>query len=423
MPPDLGPRGSGSPSSIVFARFATMGLALGTAPLIARAIGPAGRGEVAASMMTATLIPLAVSLGVPLAVRVYTAAEGGTGFLRAGRRFAWTTLPLCVLLGLAAKLTVLTTLSTAATVAFLCYASMGALFVHALCDQSFLMVQRRYLHIAILQSSQIVVATVAICALWLNDALDVPSVLWAQSTGQVAAFASGVILVGAQEKTEIMGFRALLRKSVRFSGIQIAEAAAQRLDQVVMVPIIGATQAGFYALASTLASIPIALGHALGSVYFSAFARVSNLDIAGLARRTIRISFALCSLFAGVLAVAAIPVVPWLFGDPFRPAVVPTLIALAGSPLLVSGYIGAQALTARSDGHRVTAAYVIGTVVGLVALVPLGHAMGAEGAALAAIVGYGVTLLLVCAPQKGGLSSWIPRPSDFRDLMADVRAH
>lgn len=411
-----------SPSSLVLARLGTMGLALATAPIIARAIGPRGRGEVAAAMMTATLIPLAVGLGVPLAVRVFTASTGGTQHLRAGRRFAWVCLPACLALAVAARWTVLTTLSASATIAFVSYASMGALFVHAMCDQSFLMVHRRYLHIAILQASQIVMATISIGALWALDSLNVASILWAQSTGQLAAFGCGLLFVGRLTATDAdITLRTMLRKSLRFSGIQLAEAAAQRLDQVVMVPIIGLAQSGFYALASTLSAIPIALGHAMGTIYFQAFARATTAEMRHLARRAIRITFVLSASFAAIIAAVSIPIVPWLFGEPFRPAVEPTLIALAGSPFFVSGYVGAQALTARGDARRVTVSYAVGTVVGLAALLVLGPHLGAIGAAISALAGYATTLVFVSIPHGLRLGPWLPRISDFHGLLSVAR--
>lgn len=413
-----------SPLIIVIGRVLTLLLSLATAPIIAREIGPVGRGHVAAAMVAAMLIPIVLSLGIPIGVRVLTATHGGTSFVRVGRRYAWIALPACLLLGVLAHLTLLHDLESSATTAFLFYSGLGALFIHALCSQSALIVRREYLRVALLQTSQIFVSTIAILVLWAIDAVSVASVLWSQSLGTLAAFSTGLafVRVGRSADEPRMALRDLVRQSLPYAGGQLAEIAAMKADQLLALPIIGGVQAGYYAVAATIASLPIAVAHALGTIYFRTVAKSAELTANLVAMSAIRVSWLVGVGTTIPIAVATPWLVPLVFGSAFSPASSPTLLALIGSPIAVANYVGSQALAARGRGHEITSAQVLGLATGLGALVLLGPALGAKGAAIASTVGFAVTLIVISMHHSRALSVWIPRRSDVTTLLREARS-
>src|SRR5690606_37094759 len=89
-------------SLIAIGRYASIGMSLLTVPLVARALGPDGRGISATMVAVITLATVFLGLGVPLVLRRRVAeGERMRPVLSAGRSFAVLTLVPAALLAIA----------------------------------------------------------------------------------------------------------------------------------------------------------------------------------------------------------------------------------------------------------------------------------------------------------------------------------
>jgi len=171
-----------------------------------------------------------------------------------------------------------------------------------------------------------------------------------------------------------------------------------RLDVAILGALAGPAVLGVYAVASKYAELLRLPGLAMTYVLYPAFARRDSAN-AWIRTKALLFRAACLNLAAAVpLALAAVLVLPSLYGTAFRGAVHPAWILLGG--LLgesVAGLITAYLYGVGRPGLNSLAigAGVVVTVVGDLALIP---AHGAAGAAVASALAYGCTCatLLLC---------------------------
>lgn len=190
-----------------------------------------------------------------------------------------------------------------------------------------------------------------------------------------------------------------------------------QLDQALMVPLSSTAQLGFYAVAVSLAGLPAAAVQGVRDVVFS-YSAVMASD-PQLVARSSRVSVALCVPVVIIGAVLCKPVVPLLFGSDFAPAVLMSQVLLAAAlPSTVTAVIGAGLMSA--GRQRMRSMIMLGgaalTVVLVVLLVPR---YGGEGAATASLLTYVVVALLclVAYTRATGVSlrdCLVVRRSDLR---------
>ncbi|SCG68642.1 O-antigen ligase family protein [Micromonospora coxensis] len=169
----------------------------------------------------------------------------------------------------------------------------------------------------------------------------------------------------------------------------LAAISSARLDQVVGLPLIGARELGYYAVAVSLAELPMVVATAARTVLMGRPAGESSRDTTQVARLAVLASVVIC----GLLALSAGFAVPLVFGADFTPAVAPTVILCAGTLLYACMTIYSAALLAHNRPGWSSAALVTGSVVGILALLALAP-LGAVGAALASLAGYAVAMII-----------------------------
>lgn len=399
-----------TPAGISVGRMGTQSLSLITAPIIAQAIGPSGRGWTAASIAAITITGVVIGLGVPLAVRRRAVIETDRASLvRTARLFAWFTAIPSIGLGLLLAVTLLQGLDLAAHIAFLVAMTTSALTVSWVIDTQVFVADRRYFRILWLGSIQTVTYFSVVLVLWLADSMSIAGVIWAYASGTVAAFLLGRWW-NRQGKGKVKAFGSLFREGLKLWGSQAAEIASARLDQLLVLPIIGAAPAGLYSVAATIGALPVSIGLGLGTSAFRGFVEDRSKD---RVERAIRMAFAVALTLAVVVGVVGIWGIPWLFGEDFSGAVPLTFITLAGGVAVVGSYICSMALTARERGLTMTGVQVAGLVVGIALLIPAGNAWGAMGAAAASTIGYVATLGGSLLALRVRPWNAIPRPADF----------
>ena len=322
--------------------------ALLTGPLLARYLGPADRGTLAAVVVPLTLVTLLGAVGLPEAVTYAVAARLAPlrQVLRAGLAIGFVTgvasaaviWPLAPVLlrnspeyvGLMRWMTVLVVVSMA----------MAAVRAAAQGRGRFdLSNAERWL--SVLTRVPLLVVLAVAGALTVTSAA-----LATYATGVVAMMVLWYVL---RERDEPPVPRAprLERKLLTF-GAQawigtVASILVLRLDQAVLAPLVGAAQLGFYAVAVSLAEVPSTLQLAMRDVMFPT---ATDRGDPHLIARSNRILMLLSGALAVVGAVACPLVLPLLFGDDFEPAVrMAQILFLACIPAGIGMIVGAGLLS------------------------------------------------------------------------------
>jgi O-antigen/teichoic acid export membrane protein len=191
-----------------------------------------------------------------------------------------------------------------------------------------------------------------------------------------------------------------------------------RIDQVFVGPILGARQLGYYAVAASIAQLPLTLGRAVASRAFGTVAQSD--DPAELMSRYMRLSL----LVSGILAVAVAvvcPLVPLLYGRSFRYSLVPLLWLLPGSVVLCGSLTATSCLTSAGRPGQTTIAEAIGlagTLAGLPLIVPR---YGIRGAAIFSSITYLVVFLTYRHfLRRLGVTRMRPRIGDIAILRTSV---
>jgi O-antigen/teichoic acid export membrane protein len=169
----------------------------------------------------------------------------------------------------------------------------------------------------------------------------------------------------------------------------------RRADLLIVSAILGAAQAGPYAIALAISSLQVMLPRALAAVILPRVARDANAapgsgDVLDRSSR----HAVILSCGAGLAVVAVTPLIPLVYGPDFRPAMELTLILVPGSV----AYGIASVLTAGIIGQGKSSFPLVAALVTapptVVAYLVATHAFGTTGAAVASSVSYAVVGLL-----------------------------
>jgi O-antigen/teichoic acid export membrane protein len=406
-----------SPAHLVIGRLGASALALLSAPIVARAIGPDGRGETAAAIALFYIVPVVLALGVPLEVRRLAALSDGKPALRSARVLCLFGFALSLPGALALYFTLFSRFSSTAQLV----ASLGILLcpltMSWMCDNSVLIAHCRYRAVFLVQIASPIVYVILVGGLWLTGRATTATVLISNISGTVVTFLLCLVLTRTSVRGSYQPYRKLSKAGIRYAGSSIAESASSRLDQVLVLPLIGSYQAGIYSVAATVASVPLALGHALGSSFFPAIARSQGDVKSGLQARAVRTGLALSVITVPPLCIIVAWGIPFVFGRDFSPAIPVAWASLIGSGAMLAAYVCSMALAADGRGIRMTVAQVLSLAAGIGLLYLLGPRFGAVGAAFASSISYMALLVMLILGLGVPKSRIIPRWVDFRSAL------
>lgn len=208
--------------------------------------------------------------------------------------------------------------------------------------------------------------------------------------------------------------RELLRKSLIYGGKanigHIAQFLNYRLDMFLVAYFLGPTAVGFYAIAVGLAEKLWMIPSAIGTVLFPKVSAVGESKANSLTANVTRHATLLVALLALGLASLAHPLIVGVYGPAFAPSVLPFLFLLPGVVALGIGKILANDLAGRGKpGYWTIGAW---GSLGMTLVLDLGliPRWGLVGAAIASSLSYGFLSLIVLIAFKRmtGIS--------FRDL-------
>jgi O-antigen/teichoic acid export membrane protein len=367
------------------------GLGLLTGPILARSLGPAGRGELAAVLVPAELLCFGLSFGLPTAA-AYLAGDYDHGTLLATSLVFGLVVGVPLVLGVWPLLPHYYAHHEPATL-FWAYVFLGTapLSVGAGAAFNLLWADGAGLRWNLWRVAPTVVTAVLTVGLFLSARLTVWTALAAAFVG---SFSTAALLVQTvvrcrRLRVRLDALRRQLSYGMRVVIGSLAETMTARLDQALLVVMVPPAELGLYAVAVTATLVSAPLASSLG---FALFPELRRDDLTEVQRQ--RTGRALAAVLISSTAVATILAVfgPWLLERLFGPA-----FALASTPLrlLLLGQIAndathplaARLLAANRPGaaSRASVIAAVITVTGLVLLVPT---FGINGAAVTTTVSY-----------------------------------
>ena len=414
----------GSVLSLTIANYLAMAINAATGPVMARVLGPSGRGAVAAISVWDEASSRVFYLGLPDAVG-YRAKEGldePSALLGTVRRVGLMLFPLALAAGLLVAHWPLGSLDFRSKVLVVVLVAMSPL-VNTFGRSCFqlLMVERDMESLRISTLIVNAVGFVVIVVAVIFGALAVWVAALALALGRFAQHGFS----WWRAKVKVKGrakFGPMIAFGVRAIPGSLTDLANNRLDQLFIIPFLGFRQLGFYAVAVTVNFIPFQIGMAISSSAYGQVRLASERGAEGVASRLIRRGVLTTGLAALAVAVATPTVLPWLYGARFRPSVGSTLILLPGTVVWALTLIATQIGNGLNRPQYASIAQLVGvvlTVGGLPLLIPR---YGIVGAALVSSVTY-VTraLILLVLLRRDGVTGTTPRPSDIVWLNRRVR--
>ena len=393
-------------------------------PLIARGLGPAGRGDVAITVVYFSIMTLLCSLGIPLAIghAVGNRRLSASSALGCALRFCGL---LVVPVLIATFLLLEGPLShihggarTGAAILLACtpIAVLGQSLIYIFIAEGSLG------PVTLSQAVQPTVSTLAVIFLFGSGLLTVGTYLGAFVIASVVTPLVALSLLGARPKGG-SSLRPLLGFGIRGYAGTLASFVAVRADQALIGPLLGASQLGIYAVSVTIAALPSSLALAIA---FRAFGDVAEAEPD--ARPAVIASFLRLGLLVSLILAAGVAIAsPFLltlvYGSDFADALLPLLILLPGSVALTLSGSAASSLTAVGRPGRVTLAELSGFVTSLLGLPFIIPRFGIVGAACLSTVAYTVTTTAyVRAFPELPLRALIPGRVEFRRLNDAVRS-
>ena len=367
------------------------GLGLVSGPIVARVLGPVGRGDIAAVMAPATLLAWVLGFGLPSAAAYFVDTVPEDRLLVTTTAFGLMVgVPICAVLWFLAPGYLSGHSPVALTWARVFLATMPLSVGMA----AALEVRRRMnpgLAWNCWRSAPLVIPTICMVALAAADRLTLQSALAVNFLGWMSPLLLLVSRVGHRPlpRPARATLRLIFPYAWRTASMVTATSLTYRLDQVLLVALVPAADLGLYAVAVMVALVTNPLTSGLTVALFGHL-RDETSETRALARfhRSLKLTFLLSSAVALALAVFAPLLLRLVFGSLFTPATTPLRLLLPGAVAFdVLGVITTKLFSEGRPGEASWAAFVgaLMTIGGLVVLAPR---YGIEGAAVVTSVAW-----------------------------------
>lgn len=365
-----------------------------TGPILARVLGPVGRGELAAAGSVIFLGTVVFACGLP------DAAAYCVG------RFRYTAPGFLTAVG---KVVIVASIGGAVIVAFLAGPISGDSYVTAtmLSHYSWVLIPLVLMEIlrgtaqgagrvgmiSLEQYTSSFGRLTVIAILALVGALT-PTTAFLATFG--CAVSAGLFLLscrnhGADDGGYVggAGHIKIWSMSGKFWFTAVAMQTNFRLDQAILLPLVGAFNLGIYAVAASVAQILTTLAYAVRSFAYRGL--VSGGDIANVLR-LVRLTLFGLLLLVGLVSAVSSWFIEAIFGAAFLGSVPPLLVLLAATiPISVNSMLSVCLIVSERVGIIAAAelSAVVVTVVGVFALAP---GFGIMGAAVTSLLAYSGSL-------------------------------
>lgn len=376
---------------------AATGVSAITGVMLARWLGPSGRGDYAAVTAFFGLSLIFFELGLGSAVVFHVSK-----FREAHADFVWTAaglfVPLALLAALVSVILGVTVFSDSPSrrAAFLVL-PLSILLGFASAPASFALQSLDLGSWNLIRLSQPLVFIVLVVGAHRATTLDVSLVIVLLSVSMAVqtVLAWWLYVRGFSPRG---GFKRLqVRPMLRFGVLNMSSSAPNavngRFDQIVLAVMVSSAALGQYAVAVSLSVLAAPLVMAFGNVAFPSLARGERISetIKTATRGSVLVSI----VSVAVILVAGPFIVPMLFGPGYQPVTRLLIVLAPGAAVVVVNQVLGDILRGLGKPGAVAACEwigVISTLGGLVLLVPR---IGAIGAALTSTVTYVVVYALL----------------------------
>lgn len=370
-------------------------LAFVTSPILARALGPSGRGDVAAIFAVVTIAPWVSELGMTAFLSREHARRSQLLGVLLGSSMPITIAGSLIMVALAVPLAHVLGRGRKEVVDFIeigLFLTPVTVFVGTL--GGILVADQRW---GVIICTRILYSIGSVATIVTLSLLHAITVMAVAITYIVAGMVSSLPYLVALRGSRPWRFdRRVARHGLVF-GIRswlstLANTGNNQLDQVLMAGLVDSRQLGLYALAVTLSSGYNSLINATMSALFPRVA-AGDSQLAARASRVI-LTFIIVS---GASMAAASPVfVPFLFGRAFDGLIPMLFILLGASVFWVPGQVLGSALIAGGNPSATAHGQIAGLVITVPALLIVLPLAGGVGAACVSFAAYGVTFAIIC---------------------------
>ena len=429
-PPDpagAGPGFLGHVNLVFLTYVANAALAFGVAVLVARALGPEGRGVYALFLLSASITQAVLSLGMGVAA-IYELGKRAATLSRVVANSQHVALAAAVVSGLLVLLAwpVLGDTLLDHDAPFWVFAFAVPLFVNYAVLTAVLQGASRFVAMnAVVIAQPLVLLGLVAGGMAIGD-VDTTAALVFWSIATLAATLLALALLGrpALRPAELLRVDwPSLRRQLTFGAKgqlgNLAQLLNYRLDQYIVLLFVSTAGVGIYAVSVTISQSVWFIPNAVAAVLLPRLTATDEADAARttplVCRNTLLVS-ALAALGLGAVS-------PWLvegffgaaFASSLRPLIwlLPGTVALAGSKILTS-YIFSQGRPLTNS--LITVAALVVTLAADFLLIP---PFGVTGAAIASSLAYGAHFALTLAAYRrlSGGSIWeavVVRGDDLR---------
>ena len=358
-----------------------------TSPILAQALGVAGRGEVAAAISPNVLIVSVATLGLPDALTYFLAKVP-----RVTRRALLSTTLLGLAMGLVCfflgwlilpflsagnrDLGNLILIATALAVPLL----VVNLFRGAASGR------QMWRAVALERTAQSILRVGALTVLAVTGQLTVLSATLVMTIGPILAGLVYWRLLRQPPKDGAAFEGRLTPALLDFGGKvwlgSVSSMLLARLGQILFAPLSSVSELGLYVVAVSISDVPLIFAIAIRDVLFSVNSKANDAkQLTTSARLTLIVGIITCIGLGGTLPLW----IAFVFGSSFVPAVLPTWILMASALISIPGFMAGAGLSAWGKPALRSIGLVIGLVANLALFVWLVPAHGAVGASFAAL--------------------------------------
>lgn len=423
--------------NIVMITYALDGaLALATGALIARALGPDGRGAFSLFVVSAAFGQLLLGLGAGNAAIYYLNKR------ELALRDIVSAMHVIVIAAAALTAGVVAVIAPFAAddafgdgVAPWLLIAAVPLMLHMNLMRLTLQALSRFVDLGIATVGQQAIMLALVGALFASDEATSQRVVLSLIAASACVSAYGLLRVGVRNidpaqiaRPRLPVLRTLARFGVQGEAGNVLQLLNYRLDQYILRAFTGLSAVGIYAVSASMTEGIFILANAVALVLMPRLTSGSDEDVAWMTPVATRNTVMMAAAGAVVLALAAPLLLPAIFGDRFEDSVrplwwlLPGTVALTGSKVLTS-YIFSQGRPLVNTG--ITCVSLVVTLVADFALIP---AFGVEGAAAASSLAYTAHLgaALFAYHRISGrspLDALVPRPADahlYRDALRSI---
>ena len=382
--------------------FAANGVALAanllTGILVARALGPQGRGELTAIMILPQVLGWVFAMGCAQAVsyRLARAPEEGPSLFSTWLLMLSVLGIVAIVIGEALLPTLFDAQSTDARAAARVYLLLVLLVLFAELLNGMLLGRGDVLFYNLMRIGW--AGGVALAYVILVAVGSFTVVIALVASAAVSAVLTVVTLVrvigqvGLGPPSAALG-RSSLSYGVRAHGANVSGLVNQRLDLFIIPAFLSASTIGLYSIATNVSFIVITIAGAISVIVLPAAARRDPEAGNRLVIASLHVTLLLGAAMAAVFALGADILLPLIYGSGFEGSALPLRLLLPGAVLYAGAGILWSGLYAANRPLTATVTQVPGLVVTIAGLVILLPSNGIEAVALVSTVSYSLVFV------------------------------